>query len=98
MPTQFNIQEETLPKLDEFRAMFTDYYELMLEQAIAVKFPEEADMKMSELYKGLGPNGKALANIVISEWLQSEDNGRQFAARSLTRKFHLDHAAQKDSN
>jgi hypothetical protein len=87
MPT--STKEEFLQELERFRPMFAGYHDQALLRATEAKEPNETYVVMVKLYQGLGTNGRRLANVVLSEWLDSEDAGRQFTAFGLIRKFRI---------
>jgi hypothetical protein len=82
---EFENQEE----LNRFREMFVDYWEMIYERAVSFKNSTEAFVKLSELYKGFGPNARKYADIVLQEWLESPDENLPSNAINLIGEFNI---------
>ncbi|HWW22896.1 MAG TPA: hypothetical protein VNY78_03285 [Edaphobacter sp.] len=76
-------------ELQEFRSKFSGYREVMQSRATAYKGSQYTLEKLYELYAGLGNRARAMAETVITEWLESDDEGLRFDARALLREFNV---------
>ena len=76
-------------EFQEFRSELAEYREMMQSRATAYKDSQYTLEKLYELYAGLGNHARAMAETVISEWLESDDEGLRFDARALLREFNV---------
>jgi hypothetical protein len=74
---------------DEMRAMMARYRRSVDDEGRSLKDPHFALDKLRVLYGKFDDKERLMANIVLAEWIVSEDESLRFDALSLIRHFEI---------
>jgi hypothetical protein len=79
--------------LDEMREAMEAYWRRVDAEARELKDSQLALNRLESLYRRLDAHERGLAEVVISEWLGSDDDGRRFDAEVLIERCRIGSAA-----
>jgi cysteinyl-tRNA synthetase len=75
--------------LDEFRSEMESYRRTVDEEARSLKDSYVALDRLHTWYRGLDPEGRAVADQVLAEWALSDDEKVRFDALALVDDFKI---------
>jgi hypothetical protein len=77
--------------IGEFRAELRLYWKEALREALAMKESgnSAAVLRLNPLYQSLTSDEREMADLVLREWISSDDGDERWAARSVIWDFHI---------
>lgn len=79
--------------LNEMREAMDAYWRRVDAEALELKDSQLALERLESLYRRLDAGDRALADVVVTEWVVSDDDARRFDAEVLIERCRIDSAA-----
>jgi hypothetical protein len=80
--------------IDAMRSALTEFRSAADERAAELKDSQSALEELFQLYKRLDDSERALANVVIAEWVASDDENLRFDALAVIDRYVIGSAAE----